>query len=163
MRIRQVRTEDAAEMLEIYAPLVEDTAISFELSPPSIDVFTERIESYSKTHEWLVVENSVGVVGYAYVTPHRAREAYRHSVEASVYIKEGFRARGLGKQLYTELFARLKKKEFHSAYAGIALPNESSEALHQSVGFSKIGVFHEVGYKHGKWHDVSWWQRDIKK
>ncbi len=163
MIIRNARTEDAVELLKIYAPLVKGTAISFELSPPSIDEFAKRIEAYSKTHEWLIAENSDDVLGYAYVTPHRAREAYRFSVETSVYVKEGHREQGIGKQLYTELFNRLRQSEFHNAFAGIALPNESSEALHKSVGFEKIGVFSEVGFKHGIWHDVSWWQRRIEQ
>jgi len=161
MNIRNAKTEDAIELLEIYAPLVKDTAISFELSPPSVDEFAKRIEGYGRSYEWLIAESSNGVLGYAYVTPHRAREAYRFSVETSVYVKEGHRVQGVGKQLYTELFTRLKQTEFHNAFAGIALPNDSSEALHKSMGFEQIGVFSEVGYKHGKWHDVSWWQRRI--
>lgn len=161
MDIRTARAEDAGDMLEIYAPLVEGTAISFELCPPSIDEFTLRIEKYSKTHEWLIAENSERVLGYAYATPHRAREAYQFSVETSVYVKEGFRAEGIGKRLYTELFARLTQHNFHNAFAGIALPNDSSLALHKSVGFKQIGVFREIGYKHDMWHDVSWWQRRI--
>lgn len=161
MNIRNAKPEDAIELLEIYVPLVKGSAISFELSPPSIDEFAKRIKGYNRTYKWLIAENSNEVLGYAYAAPHKPREAYRFSVETSVYVKDGHRAQGVGKQLYTELFVRLKQTEFHNAFAGIALPNESSEALHKSVGFKKIGVFSEVGYKHGKWHDVSWWQRRI--
>ena len=162
MEIRIAVAEDANQILEIYAPVVENTAISFELSVPSVREISNRIESYAKSHEWLVAESSGSVLGYAYATPHRPRDAYRHSVETSVYIRDNSRERGLGKILYKELFKKLKDKEFHCAYAGIALPNPASEALHQSVGFKPIGVFEEIGFKYDKWHDVSWWQRRIE-
>jgi len=158
MKIRTATTEDAHQIYAIYAPVVKYTASSFELHPPSVDEISSRIETYTNSHDWVVAEKSDTILGYAYATPHRSREAYRFSVETSVYVNEHSRATGIGKQLYGELFQRLKSNGYHSAYAGITLPNEASEALHQSVGFRKIGVFCEVGFKHDAWHDMSWWQ-----
>jgi len=162
MEIRIAITEDANQILEIYAPVVENTAISFELNVPSIHEITKRIEIYTKSHVWLVAEISGTVLGYAYATPHRSRDAYKYSVETSVYIRDGARESGIGKQLYRELFKVLKDKGFHCAFAGIALPNAASEALHQSVGFKPIGIFEEIGFKNNKWHNVAWWQRRVE-
>jgi len=161
MNIRSASAKDAFEIHEIYAPVVEHTASSFELIVPSVEDISKRIETYTKTHNWLVAEELGNIVGYAYATPHRSREAYKFSVETSIYIKDNSRGKGIGKKLYTELFVSLNKTGFHSAYAGITLPNAESEALHASVGFTKIGVFNEIGYKHDSWHDVSWWQRRV--
>ncbi len=142
-------------------PVVKNTAASFELIPPTVGEFADRIASSIDSHEWLVMEGTSGLCGYAYATPHRAREAYKHSVETSVYIHTAHRAKGVGKRLYEALFSSLQSLGYHNAYAGITLPNAASVALHKSFGFKPIGVFREVGYKNGDWHDVSWWQRKI--
>ena len=161
LRIRTATPKDAAPILEIYTPAVELTPASFELTPPSVPEFAERIRSYSDTHEWLIAQDDGNILGYTYATPHRPREAYRFSVETSVYVSEHARQRGVGRKLYSELFNRLSGKDFHNAFAGITLPNDASLNLHKAVGFTSIGVFREVGYKLGKWHSVSWWQRSI--
>ena len=161
MQIRRATPGDAGLMLEIYSPIVEETAISFELVAPSEADFAKRIVSTLATHEWLVMMSGDRLCGYAYGTPHRAREAYKHSVETTVYVSREFQSLGVGKRLYEALFASLRALDYHNAYAGITMPNERSVALHKSIGFSPIGVFREVGFKKGQWHDVSWWQRAI--
>ena len=162
MKIRRATPNDVKRLLEIYRPIVEDTAISFELTPPNEAEFAARIASSVASHDWIVAEHGNRICGYAYATPHRAREAYKHSVETSVYIHADHRGRGIGKKLYDALFSSLASLGYHNAYAGITMPNAASIALHQSLGFESIGVFREVGYKLGEWHDVSWWQRRIK-
>lgn len=161
MQIRRAMTSDARQLLEIYRPIVEQTVFSFELISPNEDEFARRISSSISSHEWLVMTSSDVICGYAYATPHRAREAYRHSVETSVYVSSEFQKQGIGKRLYQELFASLRAFDYHNAYAGITLPNEGSVALHKSLDFTPIGVFREVGFKNEQWHDVSWWQRSI--
>ncbi len=161
MEIRQASKEDVAAMLEIYRPVVEDTATSFELAVPAIEDFAARVEKIVTTHEWLVADDNGEVAGYAYASPHRSREAYKHSAEVSVYVHTDYRGQGLGRDLYSALFDSIRQLGFHYAYAGIALPNESSIPLHAACGFVEIGTFSEVGFKHGAWHDVSWWQRKI--
>lgn len=102
------------------------------------------------------------LAGYAYATRHRVRGAYQWSVDTSVYIDEGYRRRGVGRGLYESLFAILAAQGYFNAYAGIALPNPASVALHESMGFERIGVYRGVGYKLGRWCDVGWWQRGLR-
>jgi len=161
IEIRQAVESDAEQILQIYKLIVESTAISFEMQTPSIDEISYRIRSALKTHEWLVAVDSEGVAGYAYASQYRAREAYRFSAETTVYVKEKCRGAGVGKNLYETLFQSLKVKGFRRAFAGIALPNEGSIALHKASGFTEVGVFLEAGLKFDRWHDVSWWQRRV--
>ena len=148
-------------MLDIYRPNVEETAISFELSVPTVEEFVARIETIIATHEWLVADVDGELAGYAYASPHRVREAYRYSVEVSIYVHPHYRGRGVGKALYSALFDSIRELGFHYAYAGITLPNDLSIALHRACGFVEIGTFSEVGYKNDAWQNVSWWQRKI--
>jgi phosphinothricin acetyltransferase len=157
--IRRATAADAAAVQAIYAPVVEHTAISFEDVPPTIAEMARRIADYSATHAFLVAERGSRVIGYAYGSSHRARAAYRHSTEVSAYVAEEARRTGVGRALYMELLSILAAEGFHAAFAGIALPNPGSVALHQSVGFTPIGVFRQVGFKFGQWHDVGWWER----
>ncbi len=164
MKIRQASAQDAAALLEIYAPIVLHTSTSFEEEPPGVEDFAQRITKAIQTHQWLVMEAKDGTLcGYAYAGTHRSRSAYRRSVETSVYVHQNFRGQGVGRRLYEALFESLATMDYHSAYAGIVLPNEGSIALHKALGFEPIGIFKEVGFKHGQWHDTSWWQRRIKQ
>lgn len=157
--LRRATTADAAGVHAIYAPVVEHTAISFEEVPPSIDEMAARIEATSTAYPYLVAERDGLVVGYAYASQHRTRAAYRWSVDVTVYIAEEARRSGVGSALYTQLFAELVERGFHAAFAGIALPNPASVALHERMGFEPLGIYREVGSKFGRWHDVGWWQR----
>jgi len=161
MNIRTANEKDAPRLLEIYSPIVKTTAISFEYEPPTVNEFASRIETANKSHCWIVGEHDNKIVGYGYATPLRAREAYRFSVETSVYIDEPERRKGYAKLLYADLFQRLSKLGYKFAFAGIALPNEASVGLHKSIGFEYQGTFNTVGYKFDQWHDVSWWRRPI--
>lgn len=160
--IRNATPADAAQIAAIYRPIVLETAISFETVPPSPAEIAQRIERAQEHHAWLVAQSGSTVAGYAYGSLHRARPAYQKSVEVSAYVAPGQRGQGIGRALYGALFEQLGTLGFHQAFAGIALPNQASISLHQSVGFESIGVFREVGRKFDRWHDVSWWQRAIK-
>jgi len=157
--IRTATTADAPAIQRIYAPIVTDTAISFEEIPPSVKEMAERIASTLQTHPYLVAVNDGKVCGYAYAGRHAHRAAYRHSVDTTVYVATEARRSGVGRALYSELLAELKWQGFHAAFAGIALPNPASVSLHESVGFVPLGIYREVGFKFGRWHDVGWWQR----
>ena len=113
-------------------------------------------------YPYLIATKDNAVIGYAYASQHRTRAAYRHSVDVSVYIAKSARRCGVGRQLYEQLFAELANQRFHAAFAGIALPNESSVALHEAMGFVPVGIYKGVGRKFGRWHDVGWWQRLIQ-
>jgi L-amino acid N-acyltransferase YncA len=162
MRIRAAEAaRDAAPCAAIYAPFVEGSAVSFEYSAPTAEEFGRRIERYSTTHAWLVAEDTDRVVGFAYATPHRERAAYRWATEVSIYVDPADQRRGAGRALYRELFEVLGGQGYRIALAGIALPNEASVAMHESLGFEPIGIYRRIGFKDGAWHDVGWWQRPL--
>jgi len=160
--IRLAREADAGAMLAIYGPLVRETIISFEGRPPALPTFQQRIVETLEHHPWLVCERAGEVLGYAYAGRHRSREAYQWSVDTSVYVHARHRGRGIGKALYTSLLAALTVQGYYNAYAGIALPNAASVALHETLGYRPIGVYTAVGYKFGAWHDVGWWHYALR-
>jgi phosphinothricin acetyltransferase len=157
-RIRVATVSDAAAVVAIYAPLVKNTAISFETEPPAAAEMAERVAATLPTHPWLVAERDGMVAGYAYAGKHRERSAYRWLVDVTAYVDERSRRVGVGWALYGELLATLRRQGFHAAFAGIALPNAASIALHEALGFRKLGVYQDAGFKNGQWHDVGWWQ-----
>ena len=161
MLVRDATAQDAAACAAIYAPYVTDTAISFEDEPPSAQEMAERIAAAARTHAWLVLEDEGRVVGYAYGGPFRTRAAYRFSCEVSVYVEMGRRRTGAGRALYEALLPRLTERGFHTALAGMTMPNDASIGLHRALGFEPVGTYREVGFKHGAWHDVAWVQRRL--
>lgn len=160
--IRQAQDSDAPELLAIYRPFVERTAVSFETSVPTRQDFAARIEKSIAGWEWLVAEFEGRCIGYAYGSAHRERPAYRWSVEVSAYVHAGYTRQGIAKALYAKLLPQLAAKGFCNAYAGVTLPNESSVALHLSSGFELVGTFKSVGRKFAAWHDVTWFQKTLR-
>jgi L-amino acid N-acyltransferase YncA len=159
--IRLALAEDAAAIRAIYAPIVEKTATSFETEPPSVEEIAARIGRTLPAWPWLVDVRDGAVRGYVYASQHRARAAYRWSVDVAVYLAEEARGQGVGKRLYQVLFELLRAQGYARAYAGITQPNAASVALHESMGFRLVGIYEKVGYKLGAWHDVGWWQLDL--
>jgi phosphinothricin acetyltransferase len=159
--IRDAAESDAASCAGIYAPYVAHTAVSFELDPPDAQDMASRISAAQRQHAWLVAERDGQVVGYAYGRPFRTRPAYQWACETSVYVAAQRRRCGVGTALYDALLDRLAGRGLQQATAGLTLPNEASLALHESVGFARVGVFHAVGWKLGRWHDVLWMQRPL--
>lgn len=100
-------------------------------------------------------------MGYAYGGPFMARAAYRWAASVSVYLDGGRRRTGAGRALYTALFERLAERGIRTVLAGVALPNDASEGLHRALGFEPVGTYRRVGWKHGEWHDVAWYQKDL--
>jgi len=157
LTIRAATDTDADQIAAIYAPYVRDTAISFEVVPPSGEEIGARISSLTPTHAWLACADAGAVLGYAYASRHRERAAYQWSVDVSVYVRADAHRRGIGRALYTSLLHLVVAQGFYNAYAGITLPNASSVGLHESMGFQPVGVYRAVGHKLGAWHDVGWW------
>jgi len=150
---------DAAACAAIYGFYVAETVASFEEEPPDVEAMRGRIARTSATHPWLVAEDPAGrVVGYAYGSQHRERASYRWECDVAVYVAHDHRGRGVGRALYGALLPSLREQRFHVVCAGITLPNDASVRLHESFGFEPVGVYREIGWKAGAWHDVGWWQ-----
>ena len=159
--IRVARAGDAPAIAAIYAPIVAETTISFEERAPDAGEMAARIVRTLERYPWLVDERDGTVAAYVYASEHRSRAAYRWAVEVTAYADPAYRGRGIASVLYRTLFRVLAVQGFHAAFAGITLPNDASVALHRSVGFTPVGVFREIGWKHGAWRDTSWWQRTL--
>ncbi len=160
--IRLATEADAEAIQAIYTPIVAATVISFETEPPPVDEVRRRIAATLERYPWLVCAAGQTVLGYAYAGPHQARAAYQWAVDLSIYVAETRRGRGIGKALFAVLLEILRRQGFYAAYAGIALPNPASVGICEAFGFQPIGVFRAVGYKLGAWHDVGWWQLDLR-
>lgn len=156
--IRPATPDDAAAVHRIYAPIVEETAISFEYEVPSESEIRRRIEHVlTEGFPWLVAATEDGIVGYAYGSRFRTRRAYDWAAEVSVYVDADARGRGVGRRLYERLMRILELQGFRSAYGVATAGNPSSEALHRALGFAEVGRLPRVGYKLGAWHDVIYW------
>lgn len=162
MQIRDARADDVARLAEIYRLYVDSSAVSFEAVAPDGDAMSARMLTAPRL-PWLVAEDGSGaVVGYAYATGHRERAAYRWAVDCSVYLTPDARRRGTGRHLYSTLLPLLRDLGYRQACAGIAMPNQASVGLHEAMGFTPVGVYKDIGYKLGRWHDVGWWQLLLK-
>lgn len=155
--IRFAAETDAAQILHIYAPIVTDTAISFEEVPPSRSEVAGRIRGTMERYPWLVCVETGRILGYAYAAAFRSRPAYQWAVEVTVYIDPEAQRTGVARALYTSLLGILRIQGFTSALAAIALPNDPSVALHERFGFKPVGVLQDIGFKFTMWHDVEWW------
>ncbi|MBO1751815.1 N-acetyltransferase [Actinotalea sp. BY-33] len=157
--VRDASPADGEACARIYAPYVTGTTVTFETEAPTVEQMTARIAAAQAEHAWLVLEAEGAVQGYAYGTAFRGRPAYRLSCEVSVYLDRDLRGVGRGRALYGALLERLTASGFHLAVAGATQPNAASVALHRALGFRQVGTFHEVGWKHGGWRDVAWFER----
>lgn len=162
-KIRLAKLSDAESILRIYTPYIKDTAITFEMSIPTIEEFSSRIESISKQYPYLVYQIDDEIIGYAYASKHRERAAYCYAVDVSVYVLTQYHGSGAAYKLYDCLFKILKEPGYYNAYAGYTIPNEKSKYFHQKFGFTPVGIYHKVGYKLGKWHDVAWLEKTINE
>jgi phosphinothricin acetyltransferase len=156
--LRFVSLRDAEEIAAIYAPIVETTAISFEAVAPDAAEMRSRIGSHPADKPWIVAENEGAISGYAYASTFRGRPAYRFGAEVTVYVAERARRGGVGRALYRALMQLLTSQGYRRAFAGIALPNDGSVALHHAAGFTDAGVVHAAGFKFGRWHDVGFYE-----
>lgn len=162
MTIRFATPADAPGLLAIYAPYITGSVITFEYDVPSVSAFAARIQTVQQQLPCIVAESDGQLVGYAYASMFHTRTAYQWSVETSVYIHSNWHRRGIARQLYEVVFDRLRRQGYCNAYAGMTVPNAGSEALHRSLGFERIGVFANAGYKFDAWHSVAWYQLTLQ-
>ncbi len=171
MIIERAYEEDAAKRLEIYAPYVKKTAVSFEYKVPSVEEFAERIRKISAKYPYIkAVDNKGEILGYAYAGAFKIRSAYNWSVETTIYVRNNYRQSGIGRALYEVLEKSLQEMGVLNLNACIAYTSEPDEYLtndsmffHQKLGYELVGTFHKCGYKFNKWYDMIWMEKIIGK
>lgn len=170
MKIRQATPCDAQKLLDIYSYYVQNTAISFEFTVPGIDEFRERISNTLKKYPYLVLEDNGEIVGYTYAGPFKTREAYKYSVETTIYLKNGLQKNGYGRILLEALEKALAEMGYTNANACIAYTenddgylNKNSMQFHAHMGYSLVGTFHKCAYKFGRWYDMIWMEKFVSE
>lgn len=159
MNIRTAEPADAAAVADIYNYYILNTHHTFETEPLDAEEMQRRMNKNGEKYPFLVAEDEDGeILGYAYATRFRLREAYAYSAEVSIYVRNEAKQKGIGKQLYTQLFDKLAETDIHAIVASISLPNDASVIFHEKLGFRKVAHFREVGYKLGRWIDVGYWE-----
>ena len=168
VKIRIACADDAENLLKIYSPYIEKTAITFEYTAPTAEEFRERIEKTLLRFPYLVAEIGKKTVGYAYAGYYIPRTACDHACEVSIYLDESFRGTGVGAMLYGKLFEILACQNITNIYASVAFADEEDEYLthasvrfHKREGFTEIGRFRKCGYKFERWYDLLWFEKII--
>ena len=170
INIRMATPDDARALLEIYAPYVLQTGITFEYEVPDEDVFRRRIEDVLKKYPYLVALAHGCVVGYAYAKELGERAAFSRSAETAIYLKRDWRGKGLGRQLYGELERILRLQNVTNLYAAVSYREAEDETIthasplfHLSMGYQKVAHFSKCGYKFGRWYDIVWYEKHISE
>jgi L-amino acid N-acyltransferase YncA len=163
LEIRLISETDTQAVLDIYKYYVENTVISFEYEAPALEEYIQRVRTNSEKYPWLVCLFNKKIIAFAYGSTHRYRTAYQWSPESTIYLAPDFHTKGIGRILYETLFSLLKIQGHYNVFAGVALPNEKSVGFHKALGFEEIGIFKNVGYKHGNWHDTHWFQLTLQE
>ena len=169
MQIRMATVEDAEAILGIYAPYVQNTAITFEYDVPDIQSFRNRMKGILQEYPYLVAEENGKILGYAYAASFHSRAAYKHTAETSVYLDEEHHHQGIGRQLYQELENRLISQNVFVLYACITSTDrlddpfltDGSIRFHEKMGYRTIGEHHLCGYKFNRWYSVIWMEKVI--
>ncbi len=166
--IREVRPEDAPRLVEIYAPYILETAVSFEYKVPTVEEFRRRIAEYTAKYPYLVCEIDGKVAGYVYASEYSPREAYDWTAMTSIYLDKAYRRRGIGSLLYRELERRLKEQGIVNLLAGVAYAENEDEYLthdsckfHLNQGYTEVAHMFAVGKKFDRWYDLLWYQKRI--
>lgn len=161
--IRRAVQADLPALLAIYNHYVAETHVTFDLEPRTLEQRQAWFDAFGPAgrHQCIVAVRDGAAIGWACSGTFKEKAAYQTSVETSVYLAPGESGQGLGRRLYEELFTALSGADVHRAFAGIALPNDASIALHRALGFEPVGVYQEVGRKFGRFWDVAWYGRAV--
>lgn len=162
MNIRKAELKDAKQIADVYNYYVQQTHHTFETEPIVAEEMEKRIADVTSDYPFLVAEEDGEIVGYAYATQFKLRQAYEYASEVSIYVRNAAKQKGIGTQLYTQLFDDLQDTDTHAVVAGISLPNDASVRFHERLGFEKVAHFKEVGYKLGRWIDIGYWEKILK-
>jgi Sortase and related acyltransferases len=161
LSIRFAEKKDVRKILNIYEPYIKNTTTTFEYEVPTLAEFEARVAHISREYPYLVCEQKGEIIGYAYAARDRERAAYQWNAQLSVYLRQDCIGTGLGRKFYQALLDILQLQNVTLAYGCITLPNEKSQRLHESMGFSTVGCFRKTGFKLGKWLDVLWFEKKV--
>lgn len=168
IRLRTASVEDAQALLDIYAPYVRQTAVTFEYEVPSVQEFAERIQTTLRKYPYLVAEANSELLGYAYAGPFKNRAAYDWAAETSIYVAQDQKSRGLGRLLYTALERVLLAQNITNLNACIAYPSvediyltRGSVQFHAHMGYRLVGEFRQCSYKFHRWYNMVWMEKHI--
>lgn len=168
IKIRIAKLEDAKKLLDIYTPYIEETAITFEYSVPSIEEFKNRISHTLNKYPYLVAERNNKILGYAYASPFKERAAYDWAVETTIYVDKTMKKMGIGKILYDSLEKVLSAQNILNLNACIACPiiedeylTKNSVAFHEHLVYRLVGEFYKCGYKFNRWYNMVWMEKYI--
>nr|WP_288618579.1 GNAT family N-acetyltransferase [uncultured Eubacterium sp.] len=169
IRVRIATPADAKEILDIYAPYIRETAVTFEYEVPTLTDFTQRMERTLVKYPYLAAEQDGRIIGYAYAGPLHDRAAYDWAVETSIYVRMDVKRQGIGKLLYDALEEWLKNQNIVCANACIAYPDQEpdkyltkdSVAFHTHLGYQMVGEFHRCAYKFGRWYNMVWMEKSL--
>lgn len=169
--IRNATIKDASALLNIYAPYVKHTAITFEYEVPSTEEFAARIENTLKKYPYLVAEENGQLLGYAYASPFHDRPAYDWAVETSIYVDQTVKHKGIGRKLHDALENALRAQGILNMNACIAYPpanmekdehlDKNSVEFHTHMGYRMVGEFYQCGYKFHRWYNMVWMEKLI--
>ena len=156
--IREVIGNDIQQICKIYNYYIKNTIVTFEEELVSFYEMRSRIKEIINSFPFYVYVENEKIIGYSYAKNWKGREAYKFTVESTVYLDHEVIGKGIGTKLYKKLLNELRNRKFHAVVGGIALPNEKSQHLHEKLGFKKVAHLIEVGYKFNKWIDVGYWE-----
>lgn len=161
--LRAITSDDAAALTAIYAPFVATNAVSFETDVPNAEDMKSRILGGGDLYPWIaaVDEESGVILGYSFAKPFRQGAPYRFAVEVAVYTVGEVEGQGIRRSLLSSLIATLTAQNFTQAICTLMTPNDKLILLFEANGFRRAGVYREVNFKNGQWHDVGLWQRDL--
>ncbi|MBQ3360640.1 MAG: N-acetyltransferase [Bacteroidaceae bacterium] len=168
MAIRKARLQDAEALLAIYAPYVEQTAITFEYAVPTVNEFRRRMANVAESYPWLVAVDDGSIAGYAYASAFKERAAYQWAVETSIYVDRNERGKGIGRRLHEALEETLKQQGILNMNACVAYTEHEDEYLtldsvrfHERLGYTQVAHFHKCGRKFDRWYDMIWMEKLI--
>lgn len=170
IEIKIASPSDAEAILNIYAPYIRNTAVTFEYEVPSVEEFRKRIIHTLKRFPYLLALKGEEIIGYAYAGPLHVRAAYAWSVETSIYVKKDYKGKGTGRALYEALEYVLKKQNVINSNACIAYPEKEDQFLtrdsvkfHSRLGYQKVAEFHQCAYKFGNWYNMVWMEKFLRE
>lgn len=162
-KIRRIKDSDIQRVLEIYAPYILNTTITYEYDVPTLESFTDRVNNIKSKFPYFVCECDGKIVGYAYASAYHSRTAFNWDCELSIYLDNSFCGKGIGRRLYAVLIDFITEQGFYNAYGVVSYPNHSSERLHDEFGFYCAGIHKNVGFKFNKWLDLIYYIKPLRE